>query len=317
MDESTYDELKWTARPLYSTSPLSNEDNTEEKLETHLNQTSSDPTNTTQDETNKDPSSRPRIPIHAESTALLIVDVQPEYWTNCPPVQKDFPDFPKSLANLIATCRKRKTKIIWVRADYCYTHSPWLIQFNRLQGKNIPPEVHCDPATSPITWEEFATPDGGEVIITKRSWSSTSNTALMECLKSWGIQTVLVCGLITSVCVQHSAFGIFEAGYRTLLVTDCCADRGRARHDAALALYGDYMYELVTSEELGREGDGSGGIVPAKPMWFVIDDTTRMVKAFSYTNLKAVGMVTKAMPGRKGYDEKKEEISQMVNFTSE
>ena len=43
---------------------------------------------------------------------------------------------------------------------------------------------------------------------------------------------------------------MFEAGYRTLLVEDACGDRGRARHEAALALYGGYMYELITSEDL-------------------------------------------------------------------
>ena len=92
------------------------------------------------------------------------------------------------------------------------------------------------------------------MVITKTSWSSTSGgTGLLETLKHDGIDTVLVCGLITSVCVQHSAFGVFEAGYRTILVTDACADRGRARHEAALALYGDYMYELRSVDSLKVE----------------------------------------------------------------
>jgi len=77
-----------------------------------------------------------------------------------------------------------------------------------------------------------------------------------------------VCGLITSVCVQHSAFGIFEAGYRTILVTDACADRGRARHDAALALYGDYMYELITTKEL----EDPQRLRPAQPVWLGYDN---------------------------------------------
>jgi len=69
---------------------------------------------------------------------------------------------------------------------------------------------------------------------------------------------VLVCGLITSVCVQHSAFGVFEAGYRTILVTDACADRGKERHNAALALYGDYMYELRTVKSVQKELKNGG-----------------------------------------------------------
>lgn len=239
------------------------------------------------------------LPLFAEKTALLVVDVQPEYWSQCAPVRQDFPDFPTNLANTVETCRQRQVaKIIWVRADYRYAHSPWLKQFSRIHGlassstattsptssstsphddndnsQNSPPtmglqqqqqpslplfraEVPCDPTSKDFTWEHFATPGHGDVIIPKSSWSSMSNTALLDILKASEVDTVLVCGLITSVCVQHSAFGIFEAGYRTILVTDACADRGLARHKAALALYGDYMYELITSVDLaGNEND--------------------------------------------------------------
>ncbi|KAL3929078.1 MAG: hypothetical protein SGARI_004858 [Bacillariaceae sp.] len=218
-------------------------------------------------------------PLKAETTALLIVDVQPEYWSNCPAVRKDFAEFPQRLAKTIDICRSRRAKIIWVRADYRYSHSPWLMQFERIRGPRNLGEVPCDPSSQDFSWEDFATPQGGEVIIAKSSWSSTSNTALMDILRVAGIDTVLVCGLITSVCVQHSAFGIFEAGYRTLLVTDACADRGKARHEAALALYGDYMYELITSDDLEKEEDG---LIAAQPVWLMLDSKTRMVRANSF-----------------------------------
>ncbi len=142
---------------------------------------------------------------------------------------------------------------IWVRADYSYEHSPWLHQFARLHQGRIPPVVR--PSSK---WETFATPANDELVITKTSWSSTSDTGLLEMLRDNNIDTVLVCGLITSVCVQHSAFGVFEAGFRTILVTDACADRGKARHDAALALYGDYMYELRSVQSVRDELNGTG-----------------------------------------------------------
>ena len=170
--------------------------------------------------------------------------------SNCPTVRRDFPQFPSKISSLIQNCRNQNTKrTIWVRADYSYEHSPWLHQFARLHEGRIPPIVR--PSSE---WEGFATPEDGEMVTTKTSWSSTSGgTGLLDTLKRDGIDTVLVCGLITSVCVQHSAFGVFEAGYRTILVTDACADRGRERHEAALALYGDYMYELRSVKSLKLE----------------------------------------------------------------
>jgi hypothetical protein len=53
--------------------------------------------------------------------------------------------------------------------------------------------------------------------------------------------------------VQHSAFGVFEVGYRTILVTDACADRGMERHKASLALYGNYMCEMRTVSSFDDE----------------------------------------------------------------
>jgi hypothetical protein len=153
------------------------------------------------------------------------------------------------------------------------------VQFERIHKGQIPARVPCDPTFAECQWEDFATPQVSDVLVTKTSWSSTTNTALPDLLRCAGIETVLVCGLITSVCVQHSAFGIFEAGYRTLLVTDACADRGRARHEAALALYGDYMYELVTSEKLKSP---TLGLIPAPPMWLVRDSLPKLVQVQSF-----------------------------------
>ena len=102
------------------------------------------------------------LPIRAETTALLIVDVQPEYWSSAPSVRKDFPNFEANLARTIATARKNKCKIIWVRADYRKQHSPWLKQFERLKRLDNRPdtmvELPCDPEDEEFGWEDFATP---------------------------------------------------------------------------------------------------------------------------------------------------------------
>jgi nicotinamidase-related amidase len=223
-----YEELKMIGPPLYNQCMVSNFDGS--KI--------------------TDSSEAGCLSLDASRTALLIVDVQPEYWSECPAVRKDFAHFPSKISSLIQNCRTQGAKCIWVRADYAYDRSPWLQQFSRLHQGRIPPVVKPNSK-----WEEFAEPSDGDLIITKNSWSSTTDTGLLDTLSQAGIDTVLVCGLITSVCVQHSAFGVFEAGYRTILVTDACADRGKERHQAALNLYGDYMYELRTVDSVRDELD--------------------------------------------------------------
>ena len=208
-----------------------------------------------------------------------------EYWSECPAVREDFPHFPSRLSSLVQHSREQQVKCIWVRADYSFDKSPWLQQFARLHQGRIPPIV--EPNSK---WEEFAEPLESEFVMTKTSWSSTSSTTLVNVLKEAGIDTVLVCGLITSVCVQHSAFGIFEAGFRTILVTDACADRGKARHDAALALYGDYMYELQTVDSIRKELQSSATSVDSEPS--VSAPVTSFVKTVeSSASLSTMGTI--------------------------
>lgn len=78
-----------------------------------------------------------------------------------------------------------------------------------------------------------------------------------------------------------------EAGYRTILVTDACADRGKERHHAALALYGDYMYELRTVGSLQRELDGRGKFLS-------VDKTPeKMVKSRSSLSLASTSSTSR------------------------
>ena len=114
------------------------------------------------------------------------------------------------------------------------------------ESKIIPRAGHKGINTIVDEWEEFAQPQQGELVMTKANWNViTGNQELVARWREAGIENVVICGLITSACVQHSAYGLFENGFSVTLVQDCCADRGRARHDAALLLYGDYLYRVA------------------------------------------------------------------------
>ncbi len=151
MTESNhYNELKWGAqKPLYS---HTEENGGKEGISPST----------------ENVSSPERLPLNAGTTALLVVDVQPEYWSNCPAVRKDFPKFEENLHRTIETARRQRAKIIWVRADYRHNHSPWLAQFERLSRGKRPDtmvELPCEPESEAFSWEKFATPEGGEVSI--------------------------------------------------------------------------------------------------------------------------------------------------------
>ena len=186
------------------------------------------------------------------NTALMIIDVQPEYWSQCPQVSCDFPNFPERCHTLIQHYRNSSSSnITFVRANYTPKGSLWLPSFQSFperKGTLLPTAGNDD---APLLWEHFATPIDGEQILTKPNWNvATHNDDFVQNLRDKGVDTVVMCGLITSVCVQHSAYGMFERGFNVIVATDACADRGRQRHEAALMLYGNYLWRSMTVDEI-------------------------------------------------------------------
>ena len=59
----------------------------------------------------------------------------------------------------------------------------------------------------------------------------------------------MCCGLLTSVCVHHTAAGAHQRAFRVSIVSDACADLTTERHDSVLKLYGNkYMYDVINLE---------------------------------------------------------------------
>lgn len=201
----------------------------------------------------------------ARSTALLVVDVQPEYWSFCPEVRKDFPNFPTNIARAISTCRCKRVPIVWIRADYRYNCSPWLREFERMRGEECDRQITFNSAC-PLEneWEEFAKPNENEIVIPKHSFSAMLKTPLLDILEALNVQNVLVCGLITSLCVHHSCYSLFDAGFRVILIEDACADRGIERHNSVIKLFGDYIYHVISSKQV--QFDGSDAVSDKHPL---------------------------------------------------
>lgn len=60
---------------------------------------------------------------------------------------------------------------------------------------------------------------------------------LDERLRSLGIGAILLCGLVTNVCVESSARDAVELGYDVTLVSDACVGHSFGLHEAALSTF--------------------------------------------------------------------------------
>ena len=169
--------------------------------------------------------------------ALLLVDYQPIY-TNNPHVIDQFPRLAPNVSALLRQSRSDlpPENIIHIRTNYNLTFAK---NFKRLHPeKPIPPDVDS---------VEWARAKENEKIIVKSTFGAFQNTELNEYLQKIQARKIIVCGLLTSVCVLFSSQSAFAMGYEVYLFEPGCADRDKGRHDSIIKIYDGYIFENVTS----------------------------------------------------------------------
>jgi len=79
-------------------------------------------------------------------------------------------------------------------------------------------------------------PAAGEPVIDKPGKGAFYATALDAVLRANGIETLLVCGVTTEVCVNTTVREANDRGYRCLVLGDCCGSYIPEFHAAGLAM---------------------------------------------------------------------------------
>ncbi len=70
--------------------------------------------------------------------------------------------------------------------------------------------------------------------IDKRTYSGFYNTVLDDFLKYNNVKEVYIAGLVTSICVQHTAADAFFRGYKVNIIENGCADTSNEKHETAI-----------------------------------------------------------------------------------
>lgn len=89
-------------------------------------------------------------------------------------------------------------------------------------------------------------PGEDDIVLAKTSSSLFNSTNCDYLLRNLGIAHLIVTGLLTDQCVDHTIRDAADRGYRAICVADACATLSAARHDAAIALFAGYCRVLTT-----------------------------------------------------------------------
>jgi nicotinamidase-related amidase len=79
-------------------------------------------------------------------------------------------------------------------------------------------------------------PKAGEPIIDKPGKGAFYATDLQSILQNKGIETLIVCGVTTEVCVHTTVREANDRGYRCIVPGDCCASYFPEFHDVGLRM---------------------------------------------------------------------------------
>ncbi len=169
------------------------------------------------------------LKLNQKSTALICVDMQAGGFTGegtLPLVGTD-EVLPKA-KQVLAAARAAKIPIIHFKE----VHRKEMVDFGReLDGAE---PVHC-LETWPSTdyyWE--LAPIEGEFAISKRRYSCFFATDLEILLRGLKVDTVILMGMMTNVCVHYTAADAHHRDYHFHVIEDCCAGSDWDAHWAAL-----------------------------------------------------------------------------------
>ncbi|MET0503231.1 MAG: isochorismatase family cysteine hydrolase [Candidatus Binatia bacterium] len=158
--------------------------------------------------------------------ALLVIDVQNDFVSPEGSAGKRGDDVSAALAmvrnlvGLIDEARRAGLTIVYVRTTHSeWTDTPsWIYRSTQKSGLNT-----CREGTWGAEFYAGIAPLPSERVVIKHRYSAFINTDLNTVLKARNIQSVLVCGVATNVCVETTARDAYIYDYYVTMIDDCSA----------------------------------------------------------------------------------------------
>jgi nicotinamidase-related amidase len=141
-------------------------------------------------------------------TALLLVDIQREY----------FPGGTMPLDGPAeAAVQARK-----LLAHFRYNHLPAIF----VQHVSLDPEATSFRLGSPgVSLYTSIRPLPGEAVVRKHHPNSFRETNLLELLRADEVSRLVICGMMTHMCIDATARAAFDYGFSCIVAADACATR--------------------------------------------------------------------------------------------
>lgn len=164
------------------------------------------------------------------NTALLIVDIQKDYFSGGRMELVGADTASEQARRILAFFRERKLPVFHVQHVSTRADAAFFL-----------------PDTEGVSIHDSVAPLSDEIVIRKHFPNSFRDTGLQEILQGKGIQTLVICGMMSHMCIDATVRAAFDHGYTCIVVHDACATRALSFSGVdipAQHVHGAYMAAL-------------------------------------------------------------------------
>ncbi len=152
------------------------------------------------------------------------------------------------ISELIRLCRSVNIPIFYTQAVREKSGIDLLTKTHRILPKSREERIRTKPICVIGTWDadivDEIKPSPMDHVVIKRRDSAFQDTEIGVWLNSIGIDTLVFCGIDTSICVEASLRDAFNNGYDVILISDATASGNIKHFESTLEIVRDY-YGLV------------------------------------------------------------------------
>ncbi|HEY9768571.1 MAG TPA: isochorismatase family cysteine hydrolase [Coleofasciculaceae cyanobacterium] len=162
------------------------------------------------------------------STALLIIDLQADVFHGGALQLVGTDKVLPRAKQVLAAAREMNLPVIHTQE----VHRKEMVDFGReLDGAE---PVHCLETWAGTDFHPELYPRDGEYALAKRRYSCFFGTDLEILLRGLKVDTLVVIGTLTNVCVHYTVAEAHQRDYHFYVIEDCCAGSDWDAHEAAL-----------------------------------------------------------------------------------
>jgi nicotinamidase-related amidase len=140
--------------------------------------------------------------------ALLIIDIQNDYFPGGNCELKGSPEAAQKARKLIDAFRSRGSHVIYIQHLSLKPGASYLL-----------------PDTFGARIHESVYPNQGEIVFEKNYPNSFRNTQLLEYLSERQLRQLYICGMMTHMCIDSTTSAAFDFAFNCTVAHDACATK--------------------------------------------------------------------------------------------